>query len=113
MSPSSLLELPAELRNKIWDYTLTSDSKTLQYEPRTKRFDVSRIGAGLLAVCRSTSLETLYAPTRLEFAGLQQWQDRRCGHVDSAGQIGKIGARDGKSIEVWILASNPWENPGL
>ncbi|KAJ4993590.1 oxidoreductase [Stagonosporopsis vannaccii] len=65
MSSSFLLQVPAELRNKIWDYALENEPKTLQHDPRTKRFDVSRIGAGLLTTCHSTFFETLYAPLRL------------------------------------------------
>ncbi|KAF2629250.1 hypothetical protein BU25DRAFT_420128 [Macroventuria anomochaeta] len=62
---SFLFKLPAELRNMIWNYALTSDTGTLQYNPSTKRFDVSHIGAGLLTTCRSISIETLYTPVRL------------------------------------------------
>ncbi|KZM19115.1 hypothetical protein ST47_g9733 [Ascochyta rabiei] len=47
--PSPLLELPSELRNMIWEYALTNDTRSLRYNPDTKRFDVSQIGAGLLA----------------------------------------------------------------
>ncbi|UPX19942.1 uncharacterized protein EKO05_0010191 [Ascochyta rabiei] len=60
--PSPLLELPSELRNMIWEYALTNDTRSLRYNPDTKRFDVSQIGAGLLVTCRSISLETLHTP---------------------------------------------------
>jgi hypothetical protein len=61
----SLLNLPAELRNEIYDYALTSETGFLQYRTKTKRFDVSCIGAGLLTTCRSISAETLCLPIRL------------------------------------------------
>lgn len=49
----------------IWDYALRSDTGTLRYNLCSKRFDVSKIGAGLLTTCRVISSETLYAPVRL------------------------------------------------
>ncbi|XPS81005.1 hypothetical protein M3J09_012949 [Ascochyta lentis] len=63
--PSPLLELPFELRRAIWVYALTSETNTLRYNPGTRRFNVSQIGAGLLVTCRSISAETLYMPLRL------------------------------------------------
>lgn len=49
----------------IWNYALTNNSRSLHYNGRMQRFDVSHIGAGLLSTCRSISLETLYIPLRL------------------------------------------------
>jgi hypothetical protein len=74
---SPLLKLPAELRNMLWEYTLTSDTGTLRYDLVTKRFGVLRIGAGLSTTCRSISAEKLYTPIRwdtLVFA-LASWTD--------------------------------------
>jgi hypothetical protein len=44
--PSTLLALPAELRNAIYTYALTSPTRSLTFIPSTRRFDVSTIGAG-------------------------------------------------------------------
>lgn len=63
MAPT-LLTLPPEIRNMIWDYALSSDSGTLYYDNRIKRFDVPSIGAGLMTTCRSTFNETLFAALR-------------------------------------------------
>lgn len=62
---SLLLKFPAELRNLIWDFALTSDNYTLHYNTDSKRYNVSNIGAGLLTTCRTISAETLYTPLRL------------------------------------------------
>jgi hypothetical protein len=54
----------------IYEYALTSPTGALTFNPATRRFDVSSIGAGLLTVCRSLSEETRYLPlqfNRLEF----------------------------------------------
>ncbi|KAH6638884.1 hypothetical protein C7974DRAFT_122892 [Boeremia exigua] len=80
---SSLLKLPAELRNKIWNYALMDDTNTLLFNPRTKRFDISSIGAGLLTTCRSISAETMYTPLRLNTL------------VFSVGTIG--------DVDMWVL----------
>lgn len=65
MGRSQLLELPAELRLMIWEYTLTTPDGYLRYDQSRKRFDVSSIGAGLLTVCHSVALETQYLPLQL------------------------------------------------
>lgn len=65
MPLSPLLALPAELRNEIWDYALTSPTSTLSFNADTKRFDVSAIGAGLLTTCRLLFEETRYLPLQL------------------------------------------------
>ena len=62
---SPLLALPAELRNQIYSYALTSPTHTLTFNVQTKRFDVPAIGAGLLTTCRSLSEETRYLPLQL------------------------------------------------
>ena len=62
---SSLLALPAELRNQIYSYALTSPTHTLTFNVQTKRFDVSTIGAGLLTTCGSLFEETRYLPLQL------------------------------------------------
>lgn len=49
MSSSSMLKLPVERRNTIWDYALMSDTKALHYDTCTKRLDVSRTGLRLLS----------------------------------------------------------------
>ncbi|KAH7349018.1 hypothetical protein BKA66DRAFT_392866, partial [Pyrenochaeta sp. MPI-SDFR-AT-0127] len=64
-SQSPLLALPAELRQMIWKYALTSPTSTLHYISRTKRFDVSQIGAGLLTTCHFIGTETQYLPIQL------------------------------------------------
>jgi hypothetical protein len=63
--PSTLLALPAELRNVIYTYALTSPTSSLTFIPSTRRFDVSTIGAGLLVTCRSLAEETRYLPLQL------------------------------------------------
>jgi hypothetical protein len=62
---SPLLLLPAELRNLIYSYALTSSTGSLCFNPITRRFDVSPIGAGLLTSCHSVFEETRYLPLQL------------------------------------------------
>ncbi|KAF1847734.1 uncharacterized protein K460DRAFT_333042 [Cucurbitaria berberidis CBS 394.84] len=65
MTESSLLNLPAELRQMIWDHALTSPTGSLTYDTTKNRFDVSSIGAGLLTTCHCVALETQYLPLQL------------------------------------------------
>lgn len=65
MSPPNLLTLPAEIRQQIWEYSLTSPTGKLRYDANKKRFDVSKIGAGLLSVSHSLAAETYYLPLQL------------------------------------------------
>jgi hypothetical protein len=64
-TPSPLLSLPAELRNQIYTLALTSPTSTLPFNPTTRRFDVSSIGAGLLSTCSQIFDETRYLPLQL------------------------------------------------
>lgn len=62
---SPLLCLPAELRNIIYEYALTSPDSNLHFDSESKRFDISQIGAGLLTTNRSLYMETRYLPLQL------------------------------------------------
>jgi hypothetical protein len=64
-SSSPFLALPAELRNAIYTFALTTPSGSLTFNPSTRRFDVSSIGAGLLTTCRALFEETQYLPLQL------------------------------------------------
>lgn len=62
---SRLLSLPPELRNMIWEFALTSPTGTLEYSPKSHRFEVSPLGVSLLTTCHLTALETQYLPLKL------------------------------------------------
>jgi len=59
---SPFLSLPGEIRNMIYVYALTSETNRLPYDKQHGRFDVSKIGAGLLQTCQMVSCETMYMP---------------------------------------------------
>jgi hypothetical protein len=59
---SPLLLLPAELRNRIYFFALTTPTGDLTFNTSRRRFNVSSIGAGLLTACRSLYSETRYLP---------------------------------------------------
>jgi hypothetical protein len=65
ITPSSLLSLPAELRNLIYTFALTSSTRALTFNASTRRFDVLPIGAGLLTTCSQLFDETRYLPLQL------------------------------------------------
>jgi hypothetical protein len=62
---SPLLLLPAELRNRIYFFALTTSTGDLTFNTSRRRFNVSSIGAGLLTTCRSLYSETRYLPLQL------------------------------------------------
>jgi hypothetical protein len=62
---SHLLLLPAELRNRIYFFALTTSTGDLIFNTSQRRFNVSSIGAGLLTTCRSLYSETRYLPLQL------------------------------------------------
>lgn len=103
-NPLNLPTLPAELRNRIWDYALRSDTETLRWDPWTKRFDVTDIGAGLLTACRCTSGETLYTPLRLNTLVLDVG---KVGDVDLWMVLARLERRvqeteNGLRLDIWI-----------
>jgi len=65
VSASPFLSLPGEIRNMIYVYALTSKTNRLPYDKQHGRFDVSKIGAGLLQTCQMVSCETMYMPLTL------------------------------------------------
>lgn len=65
IAASPLLCLPGEIRNMIYAYALTSETRHLAYDVQHGRFDVSGIGAGLLQTCHMVSCETMYLPLLL------------------------------------------------
>ena len=65
ISASPFLSLPGEIRNMIYVYALTSKTNRLPYDKQHGRFDVSKIGAGLLQTCQMVSCETMHMPLTL------------------------------------------------
>jgi len=65
ISASPFLSLPGEIRNMIYVYALTSETNRLSYDKQLGRFDVSKIGAGLIQTCHMVSCETMYMPLTL------------------------------------------------
>ncbi|KAH7079459.1 hypothetical protein FB567DRAFT_122706 [Paraphoma chrysanthemicola] len=65
--------LPAEIRNQIYVYALTSPTGSLTFDPLRGRFDVSDIGAGLLITSRSLYEETRYLPLQLNQLVIDAW----------------------------------------
>jgi hypothetical protein len=107
IAASPLLSLPGEIRNMIYAYALTSETKLLAYNNQRGRFDVSRIGAGLLQICHMVSRETMYLPLLLNTlvfgsptgSGDNEERMLKClGKIINLGW--EIGSRDGVDIEI-------------
>jgi hypothetical protein len=104
---SPLLSLPGELRNMIYAYALTAETKLLTYDDRDGRFDVSGIGAGLLQTCHVVSRETMYLPLLLNTlafgssTGSGENEERMLKCLGKVINLGwKIELKDGVDIEV-------------
>jgi hypothetical protein len=107
IAASPLLSLPGEIRNIIYAYALTSETKCLLFDTQHGRFDVSRIGAGLLQTCHMVSREAIYLPlvlNTLVFSFSTSSDESETRMLKCLGKVIKlgwqIGLKEGVDIEI-------------